>query len=267
MARAKRTDRAAARRRSRAMQLAAESDRDPGAVDDLEGATEIEATESSAASGRARSSTAPAAARRSAGATTEPAARPSIAGAFRSAFRPADVRGDLRALPQLVRHWSFFVPIVLSGLSVALIPLIGLNALTSAFFQYFSFTAPLGTSFIAGFFAPRASYLVGILVALASVGFQALAYSVGSFGGLFDNFKDAAGNPMTQAAAKELVLSQALTVGVPSAALFAAAAAWYRRFLNRANPNRPRQSSTTSRRPDGKKPKKPQQRPMLARRR
>jgi drug/metabolite transporter (DMT)-like permease len=201
-------------------------------------------------------------------ATAAPApARPSIVGAFRSSFRPVDVRGDIRALPRLVRHWSFLVPVVLSGLSVALIPLVGLNALTSAFFQYFSFTAPLGTSFIAGFFAPRASYLVGILAALASVGFQLLAYSAGPFGGLFDNFKDANLNPMSQADAKTLVITQALTVGVPSAALFAAAAAWYRRFLNRANPNRQRAQAQGSRRPDGKNPKKPQQRPILARRR
>ena len=52
-----------------------------------------------------------------------------------------------------------------------------LNALTSAFYQYFSFTAPLGTAFIAGFFAPRASWLVGGLAALASVGFQAIAFA------------------------------------------------------------------------------------------
>ncbi|MEA2518569.1 MAG: hypothetical protein QOF49_649, partial [Chloroflexota bacterium] len=83
------------------------------------------------------------------------------------------------------------------------------------------------------------------------------------------DFTDAAKNPMTESAAKALVLSQALTVGVPSAALFAAAAAWYRRFLNRANPNRPRQrpGGSSGRRPDGKVAKKNTQRPMLARRR
>ena len=193
--------------------------------------------------------------------------RPSITAAFRSAFRPVDLRGDLAALPRLLRHWSFLVPVVLSGLAVALVPLVGLNAFTSAFFQYFSFTAPLGTSFIAGFFAPRASYLIGILAALASVGFQVIAYTAGPFGGLFENFRDSSGAVLTEAAAKELVVNQALTVGVPSAALFAAAAAWYRRFLNRANPARQRPTASAARRPDGRQPKKNQQRPMLARRR
>lgn len=231
MARAKRTDRAVARRRNCATVA------DPLVEGDLGPDEEASSTGESMSAPSRRAVANSGAGRPSTPAAGEPPARPSIAAAFRSSFRPLDLRGDLRALPQLVTHWSFFVPVIMSGLAVALIPLVGLNALTSAFFQYFSFTAPLGTSFLAGFFAPRASYLVGILAALASVGFQFLAYSIGPFGGLFLDFKDAAGNPMAEAAAKELVLNQALTVGVPSAALFAAAAAWYRRFLNRANPN------------------------------
>ena len=259
MARAKRTDRAEARRRYRA------SIGDPLPDDQLDPDDEA------AADGPIDARSAAPRAARSASAspsTASPApARPSIGTAFRTSFRPVDLRGDIRALPQLVTHWSFFVPVILSGLAVALIPLVGLNAMTSAFFQYFSFTAPLGTSFLAGFFAPRASYLVGMLAALASVGFQALAYSAGPFGGLFDSFKNTNGDPMTAAAAKELVLSQALLLGVPSAALFAAAAAWYRRFLNRASPARQRRNPPPGRRPDGRVAKKNERRPMLARRR
>jgi hypothetical protein len=193
--------------------------------------------------------------------------RPSIAGAFRSSFRPIDLRGDLQALPRLLRHPAFLAPVVLSGLAVALVPLLGLNALTSTFYQYFSFSAPLGTSFIAGFFSPRASYLVGALAALASVGFQALAFSAGNFGGFLEIFTDpATGAPLTRDAAASLILNQALFVGVPSAAFFASAAAWYRRFLNRASPNRARQAAA-GKRPDGKVAKRNQQRPILARRR
>ena len=263
MARAKRTDRSVARRRYRTTFA------DPLAEGDLAPDEDMAITGdgTSVPSRRAVANAGPGSP--STPAAGAPPARPSIISAFRSSFRPLDLRGDIRALPQLVTHWSFLVPVILSGLAVALVPLVGLNALTSAFFQYFSFTAPLGTSFLAGFFAPRASYLVGILAALASVGFQFLAYSAGPFGGLFLDFKDVAGHPMAESAAKELVLNQALTVGVPSAALFAAAAAWYRRFLNRANPNRsrPRPGTTTGRRPDGKIAKKNERRPMLARRR
>jgi drug/metabolite transporter (DMT)-like permease len=265
VARAKRTDRAEARRRYRATF----ADPAEGDLSPEDGDTVATAADADSPGGRRAAGTAPAVRAGGTAATTAAPARPSLGAAFRSSFRPVDLRGDLRALPQLVRHWSFFVPVVLSGLSVALIPLLGLNALTSAFFQYFSFTAPLGTSFLAGFFAPRASYLVGMLAALASVGFQVLAYSVGPFGGLFNEFRDANNAILGEAAAKQLVINQALTVGVPSAALFAAAAAWYRRFLNRANPNRGRARAQAAggRRPDGKVPKKNQQRPALARRR
>ncbi|HEX5824782.1 MAG TPA: hypothetical protein VFY18_10030 [Candidatus Limnocylindrales bacterium] len=255
MARAKRTDRAEARRRYRA------SLGDPLEIDDLgeDGEGTAVATPPSGPIGRS----APGGPARSA---SPPASRPSLGGAFRSSFRPVDIRGDLLSLPSLLRNKAFYVPVILSGASVALLPLLGVNAFTSAFYQYFSFTAPLGTAFLAGFMAPRASWLVGMLAALASVGFQALAFAVGPFGGLYDNFLDVNNQSMTRAAAEALVLNQALIVGVPSGALFAAAAAWYKRFLGRANPNRGRPAQA-GRRPDGKQPKRNEARPILARRR
>jgi hypothetical protein len=255
VARAKRTDRAEARRRYRAS-IADPLETDDDLLDDEDLAP---AASTSPSGGRAAAN----ASSRSAAAAPS---RPGMGSAFRSSFRPVDLRGDLQALPLLIRHKAFLVPVILSGASVALLPLIGVNALTSAFYQYFSFTAPLGTAFLAGFFAPRASWIVGMMAALASVGFQALAFSLGPFGGLYDSFLDSSGQPMGRAAAEALVLNQALVVGVPSAALFAAAAAWYKRFLGRANPNRGRPAQTT-RRPDGKTPKRNESRPILARRR
>jgi hypothetical protein len=188
--------------------------------------------------------------------------------AFRSAFRPIDLRGDLRALPQLLRHPAFLVPVILSGLSVALVPLVGSNAATATLYQYFSYSTPLGTAFIAGFFAPRASYLLGILTALASVAFQAIAFSNGSFGGLLVGAVDPTTKaPIAPRDVATTILSQALFIGVPWCAFFASAAAWYRRFLRTASPSRQGRATTTGRRPDGKVPRKPEQRPMLARRR
>jgi hypothetical protein len=254
--RAKRTDRdrAEARRRYRA------SLADPLEGDDLDAGEEGASPSAAAGTGSAGRA-------KAAGTSQPPAtARPSIATAFRSSFRPIDWRGDVRALPMLIRDKSFFVPVILSGASVAALPILGVNALTSAFYQYFSFTAPLGTAFVAGFFAPRASWLVGMLAGLASVGFQALAFSVGPFGGLFDSFLDASGQPLTRAAAESLILTQALLPGVPLSGFFAAAAAWYKRFLGRANPNRARPAQG-GRRPDGKQPKRNEARPILARRR
>ncbi|HLO35599.1 MAG TPA: hypothetical protein VK194_05935, partial [Candidatus Deferrimicrobium sp.] len=190
-----------------------------------------------------------------------------IASAFRSSFRPLDLRSDIRALPQILTHWSLYVPIILAGLSVALIPFLGPSSIAGVLFGYFSGAAPFGTAFIAGLFAPRASYLVGILAALASAGFLALAFAVGPFGGALQGVTDATGQPLSEAQAKSILLNEALVTGIPLSAIVAAAGAWYRRFLNRANPNRPRPSSPAGRRPDGRQPKRNQQRPILARRR
>ena len=252
MPRAKRTDRAEARRRYRASLVEPLETDDDLAVDGGGGGA-------ADAPGR-RPATSPA---RSAG------PRPggsSITAAFRSSFRPVDVRGDLRALPLLIRNKAFLLPVILSGASVAAVPLLPGNPIALTFFQYFAGTAPLGTAFIAGFLAPRASWLIGGLACLATVAFEAIAFS-GSFGGLFDNLKDAANNPLNPADAKTLLLNQALVYGVPMGILFASAAAWYKRFLNRASPSRQRAEAATSRRPDGKQPKRNEPRPILARRR
>lgn len=258
MARAKRTDRAEARRRSRAAfadQAAPELDEAGDIV-----ASDIAAASASRQAGASRT-------RGSTGSGTPPSPRTSVASAFRSSFRPLDLRGDLRALPQILTHWSLYVPIILSGLAVALVPFMGASSIAGVLFGYFSGGAPFGTAFIAGLFAPRASYLVGLIAALASAGFMALAFAVGPFGGALQGVTSAAGEPISEANAKSLLLNEALVTGVPLAAFVAAAGAWYRRFLNRANPNRNRPTTPTSRRPDGKIPKKNTQRPMLARRR
>jgi hypothetical protein len=251
VARAKRTDRAEARRRNRAI-LAETEDGELETTADEDTASESPSARAVATRPRPTASGSP-----------TPAPRPGITSAFRASFRPLDLRGDLRALPQIVTHWSLFVPVILAGLAVALVPFFA----SSPIFGYFSGPAPFGTAFIAGLFAPRASYLVGILVGLASVSFMALAFAVGPFGGVLQGMTDVTGQPLTESAAKSALLSEALVTGVPLAAIVAAAGAWYRRFLNRANPNRTRPSTPSSRRPDGKVPKKPQQRPMLARRR
>jgi hypothetical protein len=256
VARAKRTDRAAARRRHRASFA---DPLDEGTPDPTAGDAVADGTPARPApADRARAV---------AGGSTPPV-RPSITAAFRSSFRPLDVRGDIRALPQILRHWSLWVPIILAGLSVALVPFMGPASIAGVLFGYFSGGAPFGTAFVAGLFAPRASYLVGALAALASLGFLALAFAVGPFGGSLDGAVDpVTKQPISVAAMKTLLLNEALTAGVPLAAIVASAGAWYRRFLNNANPNRRRPAAPTSRRPDGKVPKKPAQRPMLARRR
>ena len=225
MARAKRTARAEARRRYRA--TIAENPEEEGP----EGAAETDRAE-----GRARP-----APRRAA----EPVERPSIVTAFRSSFRPLDLRGDLRALPKLLMSKAFLIPLDLSGLSFVLV-LLAPSAFTVFFYQYFSYQFPVAAVFATGFFAARAGWLLGALVAVGSVLFQLPQFDI----------------PPGE-------LLAGLLVQAVYGAFFGAAAAWYRRFLNRANPNRMAggRQQTTSRRPDGKIPRKQSGRPMLARRR
>lgn len=227
MARAKRTARAEARRRYRA------------ALDEeqLEGTDELEAEDEVARPARS-------APRRAA--TQPPAQRPSILAAFRTSFRPIDLRSDLRALPKLLMSKAFLIPLDLSGLAFIGI-LLQPSALTVFFYQYFSYQFPVAAVFATGFFSKQAGWLLGALVAIGSMLFQLPQFTVGP----------------------GEMLAALLVQGIYGA-FFGGAAAWYRRFLNRANPNlaAARQTQpTTSHRPDGKIPRKPQQRPMLARRR
>jgi hypothetical protein len=253
VARAKKTHRAEARRRYRAS-IAGSEEAGDLELDDESGDDAPAPAPRAAAPARAQA------------APAQPGARPSIGGAFRSSFRPLDLRGDLRALPQLLRHRSFLLPVILSGVAIAIVPFAGLNPLAITFWQYFAGAAPLGTAFIAGFLAPRASWLIGGLVCAIAALLQAIAFQ-GQFGGFFEVASSTSTPPITENEVRSIVLSQAVFYGIPSGIFFAAAAAWYKRFLNRANPNRARQAQAQGRRPDGKVPKKQTQRPLLARRR
>lgn len=218
MARAKRTDRTDARRRHRAERAAL--------------VTAIEAGEAPVREAPARK---PAPSPQAA--TT--AARPSIGGAFRTAFHPLDLRGDLAALPGLVRHWSLWVPILLTA-GATILFVTGTSNLTDPEtqpsdtlatvgilgYQLFVAPPPVAAAFLAGFGAPRASWLIGMIVGLvAAIGFTFVVLS--PFGRL--TYTDPA--PW---------IVQGFLFAPLGAAMFAAAAAWYRRFLNLANPNRGR---------------------------
>jgi hypothetical protein len=219
LARAKRTDRTEARRRSRAEQ--ANLAGDGVTVDEREAGT------TGAGTGR----------------TGQPAVqRPSLTAALRGAFRPLDLSGDLRALPRLLRHWSFWGP---AALTVATTVLYISSAqgrtsetasdtwwvVVNLAFQMFVFPlpAPAGSAFIAGFGARRGSWLVGLLIGVLSAACFAIIV----------NSVSASLTTATPAAADIQALAlQGFLVAPIGSSLFAAAAAWYKRFLNLANPNR-----------------------------
>lgn len=214
MARAKRTDRAEARRRHRA-ELAADPT-DAGAP--------------------AAATAAPEPAR------AQEIRPPGIGTAFRTAFRPLDLRGDLAALPGLLRHRSFLIPAALTIGAAAYGQLGGVSLMSErgdeatdllAYFAltYFVVPPPVGSAFLAGFLAPRASWLIGLVVGLIAAICMSVYVSM---------------DPTVPDDLRAATLGNAIAVAPSGAALFAAAAAWYRRFLNLANPNRGRRPAPSA---------------------
>ncbi len=221
MARAKRTDRTEARRRNRAEQTVVTSG---GAAVATAGATSAGST----------------AAAQKAGQPAQPA-RPSITAALRGAFRPVHFVDDLKSLPRLLIHWSFWGPalatigttvvyIIASQRGLASTPQDIMWVAINLAFQMFVFPlpAPAGAAFIAGFAAQRASWLIGLILGvLAATCFAVVLYTV----------PPTTTSPSAPLDVQALAL-QGLLVAPIGSALFASAAAWYRRFLNLANPNR-----------------------------
>jgi hypothetical protein len=242
VARAKRTDRAEARRRYRATII----------DDDQPLDSELDEEESEAPAAPAR------APRARSAAAAGPPPRPSIVAAFRGSFRPLDLRGDIAALPTLLRRRAFLVPVLLVVAAAGVLIATGGNDVISRTISpYFLAPPPVGPVFLAGFLAPRASWILGILVgAVASV---ALAIA------LVTPAVQASVQPTGAAVTPATVLAESLFVSTIGGAAFASAAAWYKRFLASASPNRsgPRPGS----RPGGQRRKGPDSRPLLARRR
>jgi hypothetical protein len=232
VARAKKTDRAEARRRYRAEMATAGG----GDVDDATPAPS--ATTSSSRPAQKSSPT-----------FSSPPGRMGIRDALRESVHPVDIRGDLMALPWLVTHTkAVWLPILLSvgsGVAFALIP----SAITVYLFQFFVLAPAIGSIFLAGFLAPRASWLIGILVGLAAgVVLAALLYS----GAMNNSLTTLGSTALYDPAEYPAIIGQSLIMAIPLGALFAAAAAWYRRFLQLSNPNRGRRAQTKKAGADGR---------------
>lgn len=217
MARAKHTDRADARRRYR-QALAAE-----GVA--TEGMTDEELDAGAAARAEARQPRSGASRRAASPAPTE---RPGITSAFRTAYHPARVREDIAVLPMLVRERAFLIPVALVLAGLASVAIAANSPIASLAFQALVVPPAMAPVFIAGFFAKRASYIIGFLVALIDVA----AYGIFLYA-IAPSLSSTA-DALSAAKQQEFLLS-ALSVGPLSGIFFAAAAAWYRRFLSLSN--------------------------------
>jgi hypothetical protein len=228
VARAKRTRRAEARRRYRA---------EHGLPDDSMAVDEAQSEGAAAAVATRQGRPDP-----------EPTGRLGIGTSFRLAFRPLDLRGDFRALPMLVRNKALWLPVLLTIGATAIFLFVRpqttapgdiLTVLSVFLLQYFIQTPAIGGVFIAGFLAPRASWLLGIIVGLVSAVCYAGLILSGALG---------------VGTAEEInqVILAGFLISPLMGALFASAAAWYRRFLQLSSPNRGRTRPPAKRGTDGR---------------
>jgi hypothetical protein len=227
VARAKRTERAEARRRYRAT-LAT----DPLA-EDADGTDDVSTAGSS--QGAKRSNATPAG--KQASGTPE---RVGFTDAFRQSIRPVHVREDLAALPWItVQTKAIWLPVLITIAATIVTAATGAtDMVTGLLFTYFVMVPALGGFFIGGFLTPRASWLIGIVIGLVS----AVCYVALGFAGLLP----AIGQPTFAelfAADPGSATVYAFTWSPIMGAFFAAAAAWYRRFLALSSPNRNRKPS------------------------
>jgi hypothetical protein len=222
VARAKRTQRTDARRRNRAEQAA------------LAGET-IEAGEpGTTSSGTGASATKPA------------QQRPGFTSLMKAAYRPPNIVDDLKSLPMVLLNPGFAIA-TLGSIGIAVyfvftfndavsqVP-IGDTAGLAAVSQSYQVAAmmmglvvsppPAVGAFLIGFFAKRASWLGGLIYGIVCT---ILVIFV---------LQQPAGRLFTgDAPPQDFIVTYAAWAPM-GAALFAAAAAWYKRFLNMSNPNR-----------------------------
>ena len=164
--------------------------------------------------------------------------------AFKLSIRPLHVRADVAALPWIAVHTkALWVPILITILSTIVTAATGAtDMVTGLLFTYFVVFPAIGGVFIGGFLAPRASWLVGIVVGLVS----ALCYVVlGVSGRLPAPFAEQFTLNATGATVSAFIYSPIM------GAFFAAGAAWYRRFLALSSPNRNRRQSQTAKQRPG----------------
>jgi hypothetical protein len=242
VARAKHTDRAEARRRYRQTTHAIAGDPD--------GTIELES--GAAATSGARSATGSAARPTPRKNDTPGTGRPSFTAALRGAYHRANIREDLGHLPRLLRGRAFLAGLGLVAFgAIVQLAFPGYNGSAFAWELLVIPGSALAPQLVAGFFAPRASYLLGLFVALA----QGIVFTVfltqlaARIGATFE--PEQIGN----------LLTLSFVTGPISGILFAAAAAWYRRFLALSSPRRAGMARSGARPGKGPASKAPARRP------
>jgi hypothetical protein len=158
--------------------------------------------------------------------------------AMRAAWHRPDIRADIAALPSLLVTRWFLIPLALVLVGIVGVLVLPTNYVTGLFFQLMVLPPAMAPVFIVGFFAKRASYLLGLIISVIDV----IGYSVF----VVIVLPTLAASPLAGQKQGELILS-AVTVGPLSGIFFAAGAAWYRRFLSLSSAQRARPRSNQQR--------------------
>ncbi|MEP7378996.1 MAG: hypothetical protein ABI725_05470 [Chloroflexota bacterium] len=154
-----------------------------------------------------------------------PARRPAL-------FQMPDIRADIRALPSMFRTkpllWLPFGLVVI-GFVLALV-IYGLPAdlqtWIALYLQFFLVPQGLFAYFIAGFLAPRASYLVGLILGVLSGAFYGIA--------IVATLPVGSDVPLNEAA---LSIVSYMFTGAVLGTFAGGFAAWYRNFLRNMQQN------------------------------
>lgn len=224
MARAKKTERAEARRRYREATTAA--------VETGEDAGEAPAVPEAALPRESRERRPTAPEQRAA-----PAQRQGFASTLRAAAGPADIRGDLRALPSIVlRSKAALIPgLVILGTTVALfIPALAANQFVVLAGNVILQPPPMIIAFLAGMLAPRAAWLMGGLMAVLAGLAYVLVVTLNT-----DVLITPLGFTYVVATSQKVAYAQSVLISAPVFGIAVGAfAGFYRRFLNMSAPQR-----------------------------
>jgi hypothetical protein len=154
-----------------------------------------------------------------------PAPRPAL-------FKMPNIREDIRALPSIFRSkpllWLPFV-LVIIGFVLALVIYgvpVDMQQWIALYLQFFLVPQGLFAYFIAGFLAPRASYLVGLILGILS----GLLYGIA----IIATLPVGPDVPLDQAA---LSVVSYMVTGAVLGAFAGGFAAWYRNFLRNMQQN------------------------------
>jgi hypothetical protein len=191
-----------------------------------------------------------------------PGARPSMFGAFKSATRPVHYLDDFKYAPTLIFRTNAIWPCALLSVVGLLYGMTVTNYKDAGFGLVVGFVLapmPMVQPMLAGFFAPRATWLAGIIASLIAGACYLILYLRAS-GGYMTNLEDS--NIKILPITVNFVISNAFELAllaITFGALFGAASGWYKRFLSSTYATSPRNQKRPA-------PKRPAPRRSTARR-